>query len=153
MPNKERQKVVLGGREFAVMIYDDRKVSHDHYIMREMRRSGVDKVMPNEDEDDTEYMVRVQAHLIDSGRTCNLLAAFLLPKGTTEAGWNSQVSDDIAAHIENCNTQADRDLVVQLSMEQVFGFFARGVERLLSFPIFSADATPEPVAQPEKATT
>lgn len=139
----ERQTVTLGGRRFRVIDFDQRTVAQDHYLMREIRRTGIDKVLPMNDEPDEAYLVRLQTHLIDSGRACLLISAYLLPEDKKETDWTPRMGAEIAAHIERCNTAEDREVVIMLAMEAVFGFFRQGLEWLKRFPSSSVVAGPQ----------
>lgn len=136
------QEIALGGRRFKVIDFDRRTVLQDHYLMRKMRQSGVDTVMPMDGDTDTGYMIRVQTALIDSGIAHELLAGYLLPLEKSESDFTQDMARDTAAHIAGCNTDIDRDTVNALSVQLAFGFFRAGLERLkTSLASFSEKTT------------
>jgi len=142
MSEAEREVIRLGGREFQVIDWDARTVLQDHYLSKLVRQTGVDKVMPMEGESDAVYLIRLQTVLIDSGKATELIAGFLLPVGKTERDWTPEMAREVARHIAGCHTEADRDRVIDLSMQAVMGFFRRGLERLGRSAPFIA-ASPE----------
>ena len=99
----EKDVVTLGERRFVVIDFGRRTVAQDHHIMKEIRRSGVDKVLPMDGESDSAYVIRLQTALIDSGRACNLIAGYLIPEGKEERDWTPRMAEEIVAHISRCN--------------------------------------------------
>ncbi len=119
--------IELGGVQFKVVDFDLRTVLIDHYLMRRLRESGADKVMPMDGENEQAYLVRMQSALLDSGKCPELLAGILIPPETSPADWTPQGAAKIAKFIGGLNTQADREQVIQISLEVVFGFFVQGL--------------------------
>ena len=130
MSDTPQSVIVIGGREFRVIDWDSRTVAQDHYMQKLVRQTGVDKVMPMDGEAEVAYLARLQSSLIDSGKCCDLISGFLLPVEVVEKPWAPEVARGIAKHIASCNTQEDRDLVIDLSMQAVLGFFQQGLEQL-----------------------
>jgi hypothetical protein len=124
------ETIELGGRRFRVIDFDRRTVLADHYLMRMMRATGADRVLPVDGESNESYIVRLQTCLIDSGMAHQLIAGLLMPEGKEEADFTPEMAAETAKHIAGCNTQADRELVVELSMQAVFGFFRQGLDWL-----------------------
>lgn len=121
--------VILGGRAFMVIDYEARTVLQDHYLQRLIQDLGLDKVMPMGDESDAAYLTRMQNELIRSGRAHELIAGYLLPEGKSNADWDPGMAKATAKHVGGLNTAADRELVHQLALDAVFGFFRSGLER------------------------
>lgn len=119
--------VVLGGRSFRVIDFDKRTVAADHYLAKLIRESGADKVMPMDGEGDALYVMRMQTLLIDSGKVPAMIAGMLVPDGMGEKDWTRKVAEATAKHIEQCNEPEDRELVNDLAMQVVFGFFKQGL--------------------------
>lgn len=117
----------LGGVDFKVVDFDLRTVLIDHYLMRKLRETGADKVMPMDGENEQAYLIRMQSALLDSGKAQDLLAGILIPPETSAAEWTPQGAAKIAKFIGGLNTQDDREKVIQLSLEIVFGFFVQGL--------------------------
>jgi hypothetical protein len=133
--DEPRKLVELGGRRFAVVNYARRTVLLDHHVGHLIRKSGVDKVVPMPDDGEGDaankaYLMRLQTALLDSGMACEVIAGFLLPEGKVERDWTPQMAKDTAAFIGRLDTQEDRELVVQLAMDAVLGFFLDGIRRL-----------------------
>jgi hypothetical protein len=120
----------LGGKRFLEIDFDKRTVLIDHYMMRIIRAHRLDTVMPMEGESNAAYFVRVQTAVLDTGRAHELLGGFLLPDGKVERDWTPDMGKQTADHIAHCNTEADRELVLDLCTEAVFAFFVQGVARL-----------------------
>ena len=134
---------MLGGRRFRIMNFDRRTSAHDHYLMRLIRQTGLDKVMPmdQEREQDSAYLVRLQTALIDSGRAHELVGAYILPEGVTETDWTKDMALATAKHIAKCNTEEDRTAINALAMDCVWGFFKHGLEQLKALAISLSAAT------------
>jgi hypothetical protein len=89
--------------------------------------------MPMDGETNAVYLVRLQSALIDSGKACDLVGAYLLPEGTDELEWTPKGARETAQFIARLNTAADRQAVNEVAMEVVFGFFKHGLEQLGRF--------------------
>src|SRR5688572_30050360 len=131
----ERAVVTLGGRRFSVINFERRTVVMDHYLGRLIRKSGVDKVVPMESDGEgmaanRAYLVRLQTALLDSGVAHEIIAGFLLPEGKVERDWTPEMGRKTAAFIAALDTEGDRDEVLRLAMEAVFGFFRSALGRL-----------------------
>jgi hypothetical protein len=140
----ERAYVQLGGRFFCVIDFDQRSVLQDHYLLRITRELGLDKMLPDPEETDVAYQVRMHNALVDSGRAHELLAGYLLPKGVDERAWTPAIAVEVAAHIGACTARKDRDLVLALGMQVVFGFFRQGLEQLERFRASLAPSPQDP---------
>src|SRR5688572_9276575 len=141
-----RDVITFGGRKFRVEDMDERTVENDHFLMRAIRASGVDKMSPEDKEGHMQYLIRLQTALLDSGQVCNLLGGYLLPDGMKETDWSPEVAADTAAFIAKCNTARDRDQVLELAAECVFGFFKRGLDLLNAFRV-SGESEMDPVTR------
>lgn len=130
--------VTLGGRRFRVLDFDRRTVAHDYAIMSLMRSTGLDRVMPMDGETNAVYLVRLHEALIDSGKACDLVGAYLLPEGFDELDWTPKAAKETAQFIARCNTEDDRLAVNKMAMDVVMGFFKLGLERLKTFLASSA---------------
>ena len=120
----------IGGRLFSVANMERRTVLMDHYQMALLRSIGLDRVMPEDKEEGQDWLMRLHAELLASGKTCELLGAYLLPSGKTERDWTPEMAQQTARHLERCDTAEDRDLVNELALEFVFGFFRHAVRSL-----------------------
>jgi hypothetical protein len=123
----QHSPLVLGGRSFRATDFERRTVMQDHWLMRELRATGADKVMPMDGEANEVYLLRLQTILIDSGKVPDLLGGYLLPAGTSEREWTPSTARDTAKHIALCDMPEDRELVLTLAMEVAFGFFKQGL--------------------------
>jgi hypothetical protein len=120
----------LGGRRFVAADLSRRTVRQHHYLAGLTRGVGSPKRMPEEGEDPAAFLVEWNADVLGSGEACRLLAAFLLPEGKTEADWTVDMARDTQHFLEALQDEADRDLVDQLVMECLIGFFQRALQRL-----------------------
>lgn len=123
------QELILGGRQFKVIDFDRRTVLQDHYLQKHLRLIGADKVFPMDGEDNAAYLVRLQVHILDSGRAPDLIGGYLLPIDKTETDFTPRMADEIAAHISKCHEQVDRETVIDLASQVAFGFFRQGLEQ------------------------
>ena len=136
----------LGGKLFRVIDFERRTVLIDHYLMRQLR--GLDRVMPMDNESDAAWFARLQTAIVDSGRAHEILAGYLLPqepKAIDEREWTPQIARTTAKHIALCQTESDRERVLELAMQASISFFVRGVNSLRRSLIYSGaldDATP-----------
>lgn len=120
----------IGGKLFTVANMERRTVLHDLYLQRVLRRSGLDRAIPEPGEDPEAYSLRLYGELLASGAVCELLGGYLLPLGTTEDQWSAELAAATAAHLGACNTEEDRRQVHQLAAEAVLGFFRRELRSL-----------------------
>jgi hypothetical protein len=135
--------IVLGGRAFTPVNFDRRTVLIDHYLMREIRASGADKILPADGESSDVWLVRLQAQILHSGRAPQIIAGYLLPVGMTERDWTPEFAAETAKHIGLCDTQADRELVQELAAEVTVAFFRQGLASLMTFlSCFPESASP-----------
>lgn len=141
-------EVEIGGRRFKVIDFDRRTALNDSYLRKLVRATGADKVIPEQGEGDTEYLVRLQCCITDSLRAHELVAGLLVDPGQDETEFTVEQAASIAAHIAKSNSPEDRALVHELSMRAVLDFFREGLSSLLRFRIFSGsvevpDQSPE----------
>lgn len=122
--------IVLGGRTFAPANFDRMTSLMECHVMSVMRRSGIDRIMPELDDTDASWLLKLQAGVLDSGHMHELIAAYLLPVGTTERDWTREKAAEISRFLELVDTPEDRARIHELAVEVAFGFFARGVESL-----------------------
>lgn len=142
------QVLRFGGRSFRAIDFDRRTVALDHYLMRLTRASGVDKVMPMDGEANEAYLFRLQTLMIDSGLVCDILGGYLLPVEMAETNWTTAVAKQTSKCLSTCNTQQEREEVLALAMEVVFGFFKQGLESLVRSQKFLAQqAAPRPASE------
>ncbi len=134
----EQRPILFGGRNFRAIDFDRRTVALDHYLMRLTRASGVDKVMPMDGEGNESYLFRLQTLMIDSGLVCDIIGGYLIPQELQDAQWTPAVAKETSKCIAACNTQEEREQVLALAMEVVFGFFKAGLESLLRSQKFLA---------------
>lgn len=122
--------VQLGGRQFACVNYEHITVLNEHYVMKLMRATGLDTVMPQPDESDDQYYVRLYARMVDTLKLHELLAGYLLPLGKTEADWTLELAAETAAFIAKLARPEDKAEVHRLGMAVTFDFFAAGLVSL-----------------------
>jgi hypothetical protein len=123
--------IKLGGKEFSVVNYDAITALNEHYIMKLMRATGLDVVLPlSQGETDEQYMLRVHAAVVDTLKLHELLAGYLLPLGKTETDWTLALAKETARHIANLTNPDDRAEVHRLGLLVTFDFFRAGLDSL-----------------------
>lgn len=129
--------VKLGERLFTIANPD--RVTVDHHLaqMAVIAASGLDRLLPEEDEDPQHYLLRVNGQMLVSGKSCDLLALHLLPVGTSEIDWTPDMAADTRRYLGRLDTREAREQVYVLALEFVFGFFKRGADSLLTSQRFS----------------
>lgn len=121
----------LGGKLFNVVNYDSISVRNEHYIMKWMRATGMDRQIPyTEGESDEQYLMRVHAAAVDSLQLPELLAGYLLPVGKTETDWSPEMAADTARHIAELNMPDDKAEVHRLALQVTLDFFRAGLDSL-----------------------
>jgi hypothetical protein len=130
---------------------DRRTVMLDHFLLGRLGESGLDRVLPGNGETDAQYMARLQAAAISCGIVPTLLSGYLLPMGIGEQDWTPELAAQTAAHISRCDTAKDRELVYELTIEVVFGFFRQGIDWHNRFRSFSSDVPEAKPTAPENA--
>lgn len=122
----------LGGRLFTRVNMERRTVLHDQHMLRVIKRSGLDRVLPEEGEDASQFLLRAHSSILESGKTCELLGLFLLPVGKGERDWTPELAREVGQHIGQCDTPEDRALALQLAMEFCLGFFKQALDSLVT---------------------
>lgn len=120
----------LGGRKYQVVNFDAVTVLNEHYIMKMMRAAGLDTVMPKEDEDDEQYLIRMHAALVDTLELPRLLAGYLLPLGKTETDWSLALAADTQRWIEGLTSPVDKAEIHRMGLMITFDFFRAGLDSL-----------------------
>ncbi len=124
-------EVKLGGRLFNVVNYDAIIVLNEHYVMKFMRGTGLDRIMPTIDGETNEaYLLRLNSSIVDTLRLPELLAGYLLPMGKTESDWTLDMAIDTAKHISHLTDKEDKAEVHRLGMMVTLDFFRAGVDSL-----------------------
>lgn len=124
-------EIRLGGKLFNAISYEVISSRNEHYLMKWMRETGIDKVMPKpEGESDAEYLLRLQAALVDTLQLPELLGGYLLPAGKAEKDWTPQMAAETAAYIAQVNNAEDRAEVHKLGLAVTFAFFRAGLASL-----------------------
>jgi hypothetical protein len=124
-------EIRLGGRLFDVVRYEAITVINESYIHSLLRATGLDIPLPATDsESDAEYLVRMQARVIDTLRVHELLAGFLLPAGKTELDWSVEMARETAKYIAQLTDRTDRAEVFRLAFEMNLYFFQQGLASL-----------------------
>lgn len=144
--------VKLGGRLFNVVNYDVITTVNEHYIMKWMRRTELDKVLPAASgEDDAAYLMRLQSALVDSLELPRLLGGYLLPAGKTEADWTPKLAEETSEYIAKLADKESRAEVQRLGLAIVFDFFRAGIASLKHSQSVLDGTVPNPNAQSESS--
>lgn len=123
-------EVKLGGRIFSVVNYDAITALNEHYVMKHMRATGLDSVMPQVGEEDESYLVRLQSKLVDTLMLPALLAGYLVPQGKTETDFTIAGVDELRAFIEGLTSPIDKAEIHRLGFMVVMDFFKAGLASL-----------------------
>lgn len=97
------------------------------------------------------FLVEWNADVLASGQACRLLSAFLLPEGKSESDWDPAMAAETQAFLEGLNTEEDRNLVDQLVMECLIGFFQRALQPLIGLLNSTSEANAEAAQKTEAA--
>lgn len=173
-------EIKLGGRIFVLVNYAAITSLNEHYVMKLMRETGLDKVLPEDDglpsyeeieaarqlgklgadeaadllrqksENDTAYFNRLQQAIVDSLRLHDLLAGYMLPLGKTEADWSLELAAETSRFLKGLQSPDDRAEIHRLGSVVVFDFFRAGVASLKTFPSSLSETAP---ATTKTATT
>ena len=122
--------IALGGRLFAPANFDRMTSLQECNVMRLLRASGLDRIMPAQDDSEAAWLAKLNAAVVDCGHLHELIGAFLLPIGKTERDWTPQLSGETKGFLEQLDTPEDRETVHKLGMEVTVGFFMHGVASL-----------------------
>lgn len=123
-------KTVLGGKQFGIVNYDVVTVRNEHYIMKLIRETGLDRILPVGQETDQAYMLRVHAAVVDTLKLPELLAGYLLPLGKTETDWSEAMAAETAAFIAGLQDAEDKQTIHGLGLSVVFDFWKAGIDSL-----------------------
>lgn len=114
--------LTVGGRDFSPVDFDRRTVAWQVHVDRLVGDAGLDRMAPLESEDPIHYLARLHQALMRSGKACELLGCFLIPAGMTLREWSTDVADETARHLQQCE---DVETVYGLAGEFLLGFFKR----------------------------
>lgn len=118
----------LGDRLFSFVNYAAITSLNEHYVMKLMRETGLDCVLPKtEDEEDSEYIVRLQSAIIDTLKLHELLAGYLLPMGKGEPDWDLRMAKQTTRFLQGLTAPEDKAEIQRLALEMVFDFFKQGL--------------------------
>lgn len=165
-------EIKLGGRIFVLVNYAAITSLNEHYVMKLIRETGLDKVLPEDDglpsyeeieagrrvgkfsaeeadallrqksESDTAYFNRLHQAIVDSLRLHDLLAGYMLPLGKTEADFSLELAAETARFLKGLQSPDDRAEIHRLGSVVVFDFFKAGVDSFETFPSSLSETTP-----------
>lgn len=124
--------VRLGGRLFNVVRYEECTALNEHYIMKLIRETGLDKVLPlaSAEESDEAYMMRVHAAVVDTLKLSDFLAGYLLPASKTERDWSLAMAAETSAFMKALTDREDKAEMHRLGLVVTFDFFRAGLDSL-----------------------
>lgn len=134
--------VKLGGKLFTRVNLDARTVRLDQYLDRMLIETGLDTTLPEAEDNEVTWPLRLQLQLRRSGKACDLLGGYLLPMGVTERQWTVETARATADFIGGCDTEEDRKAVDALCLEVALGFFRRRLASLRTFLSSSNERAP-----------
>lgn len=126
-PPQFDDNISIGGRLFCFVRYPFITSLNEHYVMKMMRQTGLDAVLPEEGEENVEYLVRMQSAIIDTLRAHELLAGYLLPVGKVEQDWTLAMARDTATFLQSVTHPDDKAEIQRLTLAMVFDFFKEGL--------------------------
>lgn len=137
-------EVKLGDRSFQVVNYNVITVLNEHYIMKLMRSTGLDSVLPTgEGESDDAYLIRLQSKLVDTLQLPALLGGYLLPNGKTETDWSLAIAAETTRFIEGLTRDIDKAEIHRMGYAVVLDFFRAGIDSLKHSQNVSKSAVPK----------
>ena len=153
MPAIAAGEIKIGGRAFVLVRYGSISSINEHYIMKWMRQTGLDRVIPLMDgETDEAYLVRLQSAITDTLEAHTLLAGYLLPLGKGEPDWTPQMAEQTAKFLRALTGADDKAQIHRLTLAMVFDFFREGLASLRDSERFlSAMTGPETKTQSQTA--
>lgn len=120
--------IKIGGRLFSFVTYQAITSLNEHYVMKIMRDTGLDKVLPRGDEEpDVEYLVRLQSAIIDTLKVHELLAGYMLPAGSSESDWSIAMARSTTRFLQQLQEPEDKAEIQRLALAMVFDFFKNGL--------------------------
>lgn len=138
----------FGGSRFEVSDFDRLTVLQYCYLQKVLRQIGADQVLPMEGEGDDIYVARLHVCIVDSLKAPDLVAGILVPVGKA---WSPEIAKATTKHVAALQTEADIELVLQLAMDVVLGFFKRGVESWLRLQSYGTSASASEAAPSEQS--
>lgn len=143
---------LIGGKLFHPMNLVARTFRADAAQTKLISELGLDRtdIAPGEAEPMLDYVSRLQARIVDTGRIAELLGHYLLPSGKTETDWTLDMARETADWINNVQDDESRRLIWELAAEFVFFFLRSNLARLaISANFLDTPADPERVANPD----
>lgn len=172
-------EIKLGGRIFSLVNYAAITSLNEHYVMKFMRETALDRVLPDDglpdqgeitallksgqmtDEEadrlreekklaDAKYFSRLHEAVVDSLRLHELLAGYLVPADKTEADFTLEQAAEVTRFLQRLNAADDRAEIHRLGAVVVLDFFQAGVDSLNDFPrSFGRDPTSPTPTSPQ----
>ncbi len=128
MTDEAPRIIVLGNVAYRVTNFNRRTVRQDHFLQRNLRRIGADKLLPEADEDSTAFVMRVQSCIVDSGLAHEFIAGLIVPQDIEQ--WTVELAKFTADKIGALDSPEDREEVANLCTELAFSYFADSIEKL-----------------------
>lgn len=122
--------ITLGGRPLAALDFGARTVRWQLHVDRLIGETGLDRLMPIDEESEQAYLLRLHTAVMRCGKACELLGCFVLPEGKTAADWTPAMAAETAEWLGSLATESDIQEVYRLGMSFVLGFFVRQLRSL-----------------------
>lgn len=132
----------IAGRLFRAV--ERSTLAHDFYVMKQIRRAGLDQCAPRPSESAQDYALRLLYAVVESGVPFELLGGLLVPEGVPDEQWSEEHAEATAAVLRQVTDAADKAEVQKLMIGLLTDFFREGLR------FWNPSATASSPAQPQK---
>ena len=133
MSNDVDDKVLeLGGRGYYTPA--DRSIANDLWIEAEARRSGLDSLHIQDEEDGRSFAARVIETAVHSGAAFSLLGGLLHPVGVPSSDWTPAVAAETAAALSKITDRDEKAAIRVVLAEALSSFFVSGLVSATTSP-------------------
>lgn len=130
--------ITIGGKIFRVI--KSSTLEHDHWCMGEIRGAGLDRMTVAKDELPDDFVRRILAETIRSGRVYALLGGFLIPDDVQDNDWTPDIAKETAGFMRKLTDPADKSIVNMQVVALLIGFFEKGLVTLTTFKASSSES-------------
>lgn len=122
----------LGGKAYRPITSST--LEHDHWVMGEIRGSGLDRIVKREDETTDEFVRRLLAECIQKGRVYSLLGGFIIPETVADHDWTPVIAGETADAMRKLTDPQEKQNVNSMVVDMLIGFFLQGLAIAMTSP-------------------
>jgi hypothetical protein len=119
------QIIELGGKSYRAI--EVSTVEHDFTVMQLLVECGLDKVSKTDEESADDFAIRILRMVMASGKSFNLLGAFLIPAETPDLEWTPELGLTTRQFVSKIADPAEKLLVRNALVTMLLSFSEAGL--------------------------